>query len=101
VSLQRYFLPHSQISPSPYETISWTASWPVEVVILHGYNNASVSGNQTFGKPLTAPFGGGEVAISLIKNPSGTPIASGSMDVVGNAFIFCIIVLSTNSCRYI
>ena len=66
--------------------ISWTASYPVEMVILHKY--ASASGNATFGKPLTAPFGKGEVAISLVKNPSGTPIPSGSLDFVGNAVAF-------------
>jgi hypothetical protein len=55
-------------------TISWTASYPVEMVVLHTYDNTSASGNATFGKPLTAPFGKGEVAISLIKNPSNTPI---------------------------
>jgi hypothetical protein len=69
-------------------TISWTASYPVEMVILHAYDNTSASGNATFGKPLTAPFGKGEVAISLIKNPSGTPIPSGSFDFAGNAVAF-------------
>ena len=69
-------------------TISWTASYPVEMVILHKYDNTSASSNATFGKPLTAPFGKGEVAISLVKNPSGTPIPSGSLDFVGNAVAF-------------
>lgn len=69
-------------------TISWTASYPVEMVILHTYNNASAPGNATFGKPLTAPFGKGEVAISLIKNPSGTPVPSGSTGFAGNAVAF-------------
>lgn len=69
-------------------TISWTASYPVEMVVLHTYDNTSASGNATFGKPLTAPFGKGEVAISLIKNPSNTPIPSGSLAFVGNAVAF-------------
>jgi len=69
---------------------SWVASKPVEVVVLHGYNSTAVS-NQTatqFGEPLTAPFGGGEIAISLIKPDSGTPIPSGSMPFAGNALAF-------------
>ena len=69
---------------------SWVASKPIEVVVLHGYNSSAVS-NQTatqFGEPLTAPFGGGEVAISLVKPESGTPIPSGSMPFAGNALAF-------------
>jgi hypothetical protein len=69
-------------------TISWTASKPVELVILHKYDNASVTANQTFAKPLTAPFGGGEVAISLFKVPSNSPVNSGSTEFVGNAVAF-------------
>jgi hypothetical protein len=64
---------------------AWVASKPVEVVVLHGYNSSAVS-NQTstqFGEPLKGPFGGGEVAISLIKPDSGTPIPSGSMPFAG------------------
>ena len=69
-------------------TISWTASKPVELVILHKYDNASVTANKTFAKPLTAPFGGGEVAISLFKVPSNSPVNSGSVNFVGNAVAF-------------
>jgi len=69
---------------------TWVASKPVEVVVLHGYNSSAVS-NQTatqFGEPLTAPFGGGEVAISLVKPESGTSVPSGSMPFAGNALAF-------------
>ena len=69
-------------------TVSWTASKPVELVILHKYDNASVTANKTFAKPLTAPFGGGEVAISLFKVPSNSPVNSGSVNFVGNAVAF-------------
>lgn len=69
-------------------TVSWTASKPVELVILHKYDNASVTANQTFAKPLTAPFGGGEVAISLFKVPSNSPVNSGSANFAGNAVAF-------------
>jgi hypothetical protein len=69
-------------------TISWTASKPVELVILHKYDNASVTANRTFGKPLTAPFGGGEVAISLMKFPSNSPVNSGTAAFAGNAVAF-------------
>ena len=68
-------------------TVTWTASKPVEVVVLHGYNS-SVTADAAHGQPLTAPFGKGSVAISLVKTPSGTPVASGSMPFVGNAIAF-------------
>lgn len=69
---------------------TWVASKPVEVVVLHGYNSSAVS-NQTstqFGEPLKAPFGGGEVAITLVKPDSGTPVPSGSIPFAGNALAF-------------
>src|ERR1051326_5360968 len=68
-------------------TVTWTASKPVEVVVLQGYNS-SVTADAAHGQPLTAPFGKGSVAISLVKTPSGTPVASGSMPFVGNALAF-------------
>jgi cytoskeletal protein RodZ len=68
-------------------TVTWTASKPVEVVVLHGYNS-SVTADAAHGQPLTAPFGNGAVAISLIKTPSGTPVASGAMPFAGNALAF-------------
>jgi hypothetical protein len=37
---------------------------------------------------LTAPFGNGAVAITLVKTTSGTPVASGSMPFAGNALAF-------------
>jgi hypothetical protein len=68
-------------------TVTWTASKPVEVVVLHMYNS-SVTADAAHGQPLIAPFGNGSVAISLVKTPSGTPIASGSMPFAGNALAF-------------
>jgi len=47
-------------------TISWTASKPVELRLLYDYNS-TVTPDVIHGKPLTAPFGGGDAAISLIK----------------------------------
>jgi hypothetical protein len=70
-------------------TISYVASYPVEMVILHMYDNKSVSGNESsVGKPLTAPFGKGQVAITLVKEPSNTPVPSGSLNFAGNAVAF-------------
>ena len=69
---------------------TWVASKPVEVVVLQAYNSSAVS-NQTaaqFGEPLKAPFGDGEVAITLVKPDSGTPVPSGSMPFAGNALAF-------------
>ena len=50
--------------------------------------NSSVTADSAHGQPLTAPFGKGSVAISLVKTPSGTPVASGSMPFAGNALAF-------------
>ena len=68
-------------------TVTWTASKPVEVVVLHMYNS-SVTADAAHGQPLIAPSGKGSVAISLVKTPSGTPVASGSMPFAGNAVAF-------------
>ena len=69
-------------------TVTWSASKPVEVVVLHGFNS-TVKPDSEHGSPLTAPMGPGkEVAISLVKTNSGTPVASGSMRFVGNAVAF-------------
>jgi hypothetical protein len=73
-------------------TVTWTSSKPVELVVLQGYNS-SVTADSVHGQPLTAPFGNGELAITLI-SPSTTgpiqsiPVASGSMNFVGNALAF-------------
>lgn len=69
---------------------TWVASKPVEVVVLQGYNSSAVSSQTAaqFGEPLKAPFGGGEVAITLVKPESGTPVPSGSLPFVGNALAF-------------
>jgi hypothetical protein len=70
-------------------TISYSASYPVKMVILHKYDNKSVSGNESsVGKPLTAPFGKGQVAITLVKGPSNTSVPSGSLNFAGNAVAF-------------
>ena len=51
-------------------TVTWTASKPVEVVILQGYNS-TVKPDAAHGSVLTAPLGPGkEVAISLVKTSS-------------------------------
>lgn len=68
-------------------TVTWTASKPVEVVVLHMYNS-SITADAAHGQPLIAPFGKGSVAISLVKIPSGTPVASGSIPFAGNAVAF-------------
>lgn len=69
-------------------TVTWSASKPVEVVVLHGFNS-TVKPDSGHGSPLTAPMAPGkEVAISLVKTNSGTPVASGSMRFVGNAVAF-------------
>jgi hypothetical protein len=69
-------------------TVTWTASKPVELVVLHGYTN--VTSDAAHGVPLKAPFGSGAVAITLIApSQSGTivsgPVPSGSVPFAGTA----------------
>jgi hypothetical protein len=70
---------------------TFTASIPVEVVVLHNYtpaNSTSSATNQSIGEPLNAPFGKGKVAISLMKKFTDSPINSGSFVFAGNALAF-------------
>jgi hypothetical protein len=66
---------------------TFTASQPVEVVVLHGYT-PSQAPDQARGEPLNAPFGNGKVAISLMKQFTDTPINAGSFEFAGNALAF-------------
>jgi hypothetical protein len=71
-------------------TVTWTSSKPVEMVVLHGYTN--VTADSAHGVPLTAKFGTGSVAITLIGPsqfvPASDPIASGTAHFVGSALAF-------------
>ncbi len=67
-------------------TVSYVASVPVEVIILHGYK--PVADTQKYGEPLNAPFGKGKVAISLMKQFTGAPFNSGSLVFAGSALAF-------------
>jgi len=71
-------------------TVTWTSSKPVELVVLHGYMN--VTADAAHGVPLTAKFGPGAVAITLIGPsqfvPASDPIASGTAPFVGSALAF-------------
>ncbi|AIF82511.1 hypothetical protein NTE_00429 [Candidatus Nitrososphaera evergladensis SR1] len=66
--------------------VTWTASQPVEIVVLHVYN--STGADDAHGEPLNAPFGNGKVAISLYKEASNTPAAGGSTHFTGSALAF-------------
>jgi hypothetical protein len=61
-------------------TISWTSSKPVELRLLFDYNSTIVP-DVTHSKPLTAPFGKGDVAIGLIK-----PLNSGAESAGFNSY---------------
>lgn len=70
--------------------ITWVASKPVEIAVLHRYNDSAVS-NQTltqFGEPLKQTFGNVKVAMILMKPESGSSYQSGSIPFVGNAVAF-------------
>lgn len=65
---------------------TFVASQPVEVVALHGYNASAT--DKEHGDPLNAPFGDGKVAISLMKQFTGSPISAGSLPFAGSALAF-------------
>lgn len=66
--------------------VSFTASQPIEVVLLHAYKPAS---NSTFTEePLYASIEDGKFAASLIKQFTDTPFNSGSFVFAGNALAF-------------
>ena len=65
---------------------TYTASQPVEVVVLQSYK-AGTNSTET-GEPLNAPFGDGKVAISLMKQFNDSPVNAGSFVFAGNALAF-------------
>jgi hypothetical protein len=65
---------------------TYTASQPVEVVVLQSYK-AGANSTET-GEPLNAPFGDSKVAISLMKQFNDSPINAGSFVFAGNALAF-------------
>lgn len=70
--------------------ITWTASKPVDIAVLHGYNSSAIS-DQTlsqYGEPLKQTFGNVTVSMTLLKPESGTSYPSGSIPFVGNALAF-------------
>ncbi len=72
-------------------TISWTASKPVEVRLLHDYDT-SITPDTAHGKPVTAPFANGESAISLILGTNGAATLasyySGSLNFAADQVAF-------------
>lgn len=60
-------------------TITWSASEPVELFVLHNYN-----GNST-AEPAKYQLDGNEYALSLISTGADKSAATGSMQFVGNA----------------
>jgi hypothetical protein len=63
-------------------TVTYVASQPVEVVVLHPFNATAT--DQSHGEPLNAPFKNGKVAISLMKEFTGATNA-GSLNFAGSA----------------
>ncbi len=62
--------------------VTYTASQPVEVVVLHSLNASATDSDH--GVPLNAPFKNGKVAISLMKEFTGATNA-GSLNFAGSA----------------
>src|SRR5918993_4476021 len=65
---------------------TFTASQPIEVVSLHGYNATAT--DKEHGEPLNAPVGDGKVAISLMKKYTDFPVSAGSLPFAGSALAF-------------
>ena len=72
--------------------VTFTASKPVDVVVLHPYNKPQiVATNQSFGEPLNAPnpFAPGQnIAIALMTKHTDDPIFAGSLPFAGTALAF-------------
>lgn len=72
-------------------TVTWTASKPVELVVLHPFTNVSTA-DSAHGVPLIAKPPTGAVAITLIGPnqfmPSSDPVPSGTAPFVGTAVAF-------------
>lgn len=62
--------------------VTYVASQPVEVVVLHPFNASATDSDH--GEPLNAAFKNGKVAISLMKEFTGATNA-GSLDFAGSA----------------
>jgi len=65
-------------------TLTYTASKPVEVVILENFSNESAV-DPAYGSIATAPLGEGTVAISLLTPQYNSPINAASIPFAGNA----------------
>jgi hypothetical protein len=72
--------------------VTFSASKPVDVVVLHPYNQPQiVTTNQSFGEPLNAPnpFAPGQnIAIALMTKHTDRPIFAGSLPFAGTALAF-------------
>ncbi len=66
-------------------TVTYSASKPVEVVVLHPFNASAT--NEEHGEPLNAPFGDGKVGISLMPQFTGE-FNAGSLNFAGSALAF-------------
>jgi hypothetical protein len=72
-------------------TLSWSSSKPVEVRLLQNYDQ-SVTPDAAHGRPVTAPFAGGESAISLLLQTNGAGTVpsynAGSMNFAASQVAF-------------
>jgi hypothetical protein len=74
--------------------VTFTASKPVEVVVLHPYNRPQIAAtNQSFGELFSAPnpfVPGQNIAITQMTKQTDRPIFSGSLPFVGTALAFLL-----------
>ena len=69
-------------------TVTWTASKPIEVTVLHGYDPGKATGLEETGEPITATFADGTVALTMLKYGTGTAGSAGTLNFAGDALAF-------------
>jgi hypothetical protein len=70
-------------------TISWASSKPIELEMWHFFNS-TLKPDSEHGIPVTTPYQGGNktLAFSLLKQPSGTSLPSGTANFAASELSF-------------
>jgi len=69
-------------------TISWASSKPIELEMWH-YYNSTIKPDSEHGSPVITPYQGNKtIAFTLLKQPSGTSLASGTANFAASKLSF-------------
>jgi hypothetical protein len=69
-------------------TISWASSKPIELEMWHFYNS-TIKPDSEHGSPVITPYQGNKtIAFTLLKQPSGTSLASGTANFAASELSF-------------